>query len=190
MSQAPLYRDRSRSPLAARGWRFVAALSCLVLLTWASAAFAGGPALPARIQAVLFKKIFHYDRTFARAPVSVLVAHPRGELEQAQELVKAFGDVGITASAVDVDEVGKQLRQGIALYVWPGVSTAPFKELAAKSKVLTISGSDALARAGDVGIAVAPRADGKPEILVNLARVKEEGHELSSDLLRVATILQ
>ncbi len=187
---ALLHLDRRR-PEPAHRWRgVIGRMLCLALLVCAGAAYAETPALPPRLQAVLFKKIFHYDRTFARAAARVLVAHTPGGAKRAEELVKAFADVGIQASAVNVEEVAGQLTEGVVLYALPEVSPAAFKALAAKSKVLTISGSAALARAGDVGIAVAPRADGKPEILVNLSRVKAEGHELSSDLLRVATILK
>ena len=165
---------------------------CLLALLLLGAA---GPALaadempvPAKFQAVLFKRIFAYERVLKAEPqVRVLLAGT-GNTEAARALQQEFEAVGIPAAQVPAAKVAAELGAGTVLFLFPD-SPASLRELALKRKVLCISGFPALVLAGNASIGVDKKADGKPQILVHLPRLKAEGHELSADLLRLARVV-
>ena len=140
--------------------------------------------LPAKLQAVLFKKIFGYDRTLgAKSKVVVLVLDDGGNTE---EVVGAFAALGISASAVKPTSLEGQ--SGSVVYFTKASSIV--KSYCSKNKALGISGTPDLANSGDAAISLRARADGRPEIVVNLPLAKSQGQDLSADLLGLATVIQ
>jgi hypothetical protein len=53
---------------------------------------------------------------------------------------------------------------------------------------LSISGDPSLAASGDVSVSIG-EVDARPQIIVNMSRLKAEGHELSAQLLKLAKIV-
>jgi hypothetical protein len=71
------------------------------------------------------------------------------------------------------------------VYVCPGV--VPPKSLFNKFRVLSISGVPAFAKSGQVSIAMAA-VEGKPKVIVHMGQLKAEGHDLSADMLKLASV--
>ena len=142
--------------------------------------------VPAKFQAVLFKRIFAYERVLKAQPsVRVLLA---SESSAASELQREFEAVGVSAHLMAPDEARVQLSPDTVLFLFPDSSPA-LRELALKRKVLCISGYPALVLEGKASIGVDRKPDGKPQILVHPKRLKAEGHELSADVLRLARVV-
>lgn len=76
-----------------------------------------------------------------------------------------------------------------AVYFLPAVDRTEVKRLCSQHRVLSLSGVPRLAEVGGVSIAVGLK-NGRPEILVNLNEAQAEGQELSSELLRLARVIQ
>ena len=167
--------------------RFPALLFALLLLGSAAPALAAEEMpVPAKFQAVLFKRIFAYERVLKTQPeVRVLLA---SDSAAANELQREFEALGVGAHVLAPDEGRVNLDAGTVLFLFPDTPPA-LREQALKRKVLCISGYPALVLEGKASIGVDKKADGKPQILVHLRRLKAEGHELSSDVLRLARVV-
>lgn len=134
-------------------------------------------AVPANLQAALFKKIFSFDKTLASKgnfEVAVLGAG-------SDAVVSEFNSVGVNAKAAN--EIGSAL----VVYVMPG-SPSPKAQTSSKG-VLSISGVTSYAEEGKVAIGLGVEG-GKPKIIINMAQLKAEGHELSAELLKIAKVIQ
>jgi len=147
--------------------------------------------VPAKLQAALFKKIFAYDRTLKGLQVKTLVFFGKEYEKQATELLTAFGDVGLSASLVPVDQFSRvALDSSSVVYVLADTVPEPLKAQCEKVKAMSVSGFASLAENAEVAIAVGQKADGRPEIVVAKARLKTEGHELSAALLGLARVVE
>lgn len=161
----------------------------LVLLGGATPARAADEAMPvpAKFQAVLFKRIFAYERQLKSQPkVRVLLA---SDSDAARELLRELEAVGLGAQLLSPADARSELAPpGTVVYFFPETPAA-LRKLALERQVLCISGYPSLVLAGQASIGVDKKADGKPQILVHLPRLKAEGHELSSDVLRLARVV-
>jgi YfiR/HmsC-like len=165
-----------------------AAIAALALLVASPAR--GGEALPAQVQASVFRRIFAYDPALREVPrVKVLVVHGRLSAARAADVAAAFEAEGISATAVDVEVAGAVADGAAVLYALADVPAEPLAELARGRRLLTISGDADSAEKGRVAVALRRRAGGQPEILVHLPRLATDGHELSARLLKLATVL-
>jgi hypothetical protein len=144
--------------------------------------FAQEMAVPVNLQAALFKKIFAFDKTIqSKGSTDVMILSTDGS---ADEIASAFSSVGINTKVVK----GSQVPGGANIvYVMPGVSSP--KGQCAQKGVLSISGVGAYAEGGKVSIGLIVEG-GKPKIVINIAQLKAEGQELSSDLLKIAKVIQ
>ncbi len=139
--------------------------------------FAQEMAVPANLQAALFKKIFSFNKTLtAKGNVEVAVIGAG-----ADEVVSAFKSVGLNAKAAD------QIGGASVVYVMPG-APAPKAQSASKG-VLSISGVTSYVEDGKVAIGLGVEG-GKPKIIIHMAQLKAEGQELSADLLKIAKVIQ
>ena len=142
--------------------------------------------VPGEVQAVLFKRIFAYERVLKAQPgVRVLLA---SDSSAASELQREFEAVGLEARLIAPGELVRNLTVGTVLFLFPD-SPPALRELALEHKVLCISGYPALVLEGKASIGVDRKPDGKPQILVHPKRLKAEGHELSADVLRLARLI-
>jgi hypothetical protein len=145
--------------------------------------------LPATVQAVIFKKVFGFDRDFEGKPPRVLVVH-QDDVGDAEKVVAAFAAVGIDATSMKAAAASASVSSFGVVYFTGGASPATLKDICTRNHVLTIAGVPSLAVRGEVSIAVGRKADGKPEITVNLRSTKAEGHTISSSLLALANVIQ
>jgi YfiR/HmsC-like len=150
-------------------------ISLIGLITLNS--FAQDMAVPANLQAALFKKIFSFDKTLtAKGSVEVAVIG-----SGADQIVAAFKDAGINAKAAS------DIGSASVVYIMPG--TASLKSQSASKGVLSISGVTSYVENGNVAIGLGVEG-GKPKIIINMSQLKAEGQELSSDLLKIAKVIQ
>jgi len=151
------------------------AMVIALLAVFGAKAVAQEMPVPVPMQAALLKKILSFDKALAgKGSISVVVMGGGGEI------VSAFNGVGLAATSSS--SVG-----GDVVYVGPG-APAP-KAATAKAGILSVSGVPSNAEKGLVSIALDVEG-GKPKIVVNLAQLKAEGHELSADLLKLAKVIQ
>ncbi len=162
-------------------------------------------------QGTVFKKVLAYDRTFQRARELhvFIVGATKGEAV-VDELAKGFREVGIRPTIVWESE-SIELRSGekivvvsgkggihsdeswtlknSVVYFLPGTEVTGPKQFCTEAGVLSISGTPSLSEAGHVSVSTDPEAGGS-QIVVNLRRMKEEKHELSSELLRISRVVR
>lgn len=176
--------------MSANRWHTTLVLG--LALSLAAATMAHATRLPPKIEAVFFKKILSYNKTLAaaEAPAEVLIVATDDQQPQAQALAAAFTQVGLSATITEPAAVASGLRTNTALYLLPGASNATVCALAVKEQVFTMSGDASMAEQGSVSVSLAVKADGRPEIVVSLARLKNEGHVLEPALLNLARVIR
>src|SRR5690349_9020981 len=139
-----------------------AALLALLLVLAASPARAGD-ALPARVQASVFRRVFSYDPALRGQPsVKVLVLHGRLSIERAREMAAAFEAEGVAAATSEVEVLPSTLDDATVLYALPDVPAAPLAELSRSRRLLTLSGDADAAERGHVAVALRRRPEGQP----------------------------
>jgi hypothetical protein len=149
-----------------------------------------GEALPPRVEASVFKRIFAYDPVLRAKPrVKVLVLHGRLSAARASEIAAAFEAEGLAAARGELDVPPSSLDDATVLYALPDVPAEPLAELARAQRLLTIAGDAEAAERGRVAVALRRRPGGQPGIVVHLPRLAADGHELSAHLLKLATVL-
>jgi TonB family protein len=155
----------------------------------ATAAGAQAPVPPA-LQATTFDKIFGFDRALGdRANLKVLLVHEAAGAKDAAALQQAFTAAAIPAEAVLAAAAAARLGPGVVVYLLPGAASDALLKAAAAAHVLTIAGDGALAEQGKVSVGLNLRGD-KAEIVVNLDRVAQEGHDFSAQLLKFAKVVR
>lgn len=161
----------------------------------ASLALARGRALaeaplPAPLQAAILKKVLGYDKTLA-AGSRVLVLPGSGEGGAASELAKALQSQGLAAEVVELSRLERELGAGAkVVYVFSGALGPAVKAACARAGALTVTGGSSAAEGGEVAVSLGQRDDGRPEIVVNRTELRAENHEFSSELLRLAKVVQ
>lgn len=148
-------------------------------------AIAPSATIPAKLQAALFKKIFHYDSKL-KGKVKGLKILVVGN---GSAFVSAFKARGFQATGVSVEEVSG-LGSYDVVYFMPGVSPHAFSRELKSKKVLSLSGDPNQARSGAVSISLGIKSNNKPLIIINLKRSMSEGHEFSSQLLALAEVVK
>jgi hypothetical protein len=159
----------------------------------------------------IFKKVLDYDRTLKQArQLHVFVVGAEKGQAEAEEIANGFRNVGIQPTIVWRGE-SIEIRSGGQLvvvsdgggvhasedwatsnslvYFLPETNLNSVKQLCAEAGILSISGSTSLTEAGDVSVSTDPDAGGA-QIVVNLQRMREEKHDLSADLLRIARVVK
>ncbi len=156
----------------------VAALSTEVL-------HAQRTAVPANLQAAIFKKILGFDKTL-QLKGKIEVAMVYGDASVKDAIIEAFKDLGISAVPLKSDLASANLGGASVVYVAPG-ATAP-RQLCIRDGILSISGVASFVEKGQVSIGISVEG-GKPKILIHKGQLKSEGHELSEDILAMARIV-
>jgi hypothetical protein len=143
--------------------------------------------VPPELQVAIFKKVFSYDKTIPGGTPKMLVAFSDASAGIKDQVIKAFKDSGIIATSAKVDQLQGSISGINVLYIAPGVSGV--KQLCQKNGILSITGMPSLVESGEASVGLSV-SENKPKILVNLKALKAEGHELSSNLLQLAKIIQ
>jgi len=174
----------------------------LVILTAAiaQAADTETSSIPARVQVLLFSKIWMFDRSVADNPEIVMAvlyqSRFRASAEAKDQLIEAVRAEGLKVRCIpvpldNVEHISSDLRDVKAdvFYVTEmrGINILEVVGISRARRIKTISVVPAYIEAG-VAIGLRVRND-KPTIVVNLTAAKAEGSDLTAQLLRVATII-
>ena len=165
-------------------------LPALFLLLSCAAPLLADMAVPPKLQAAIFQKIFTYDHALA-GNTRLLVVFPDKTPGQRDEIVRAFQDNGIKAAVVKLSALKEALAGANAanvVYLLPGSASDEVNQLCISRKALPISGDAVQAEAGTVAVAVGA-LEGKPKIFVHLGLLKASQHELAPDLLKLAKVI-
>ena len=143
--------------------------------------------VPPELQVAIFKKVFNYDKTIPGGAPKMLVVFTDASAAVKDQVVKAFKDSGITVNAAKADQLAGALEGVNVLYLAPGVTGT--KQVCQKNGILSITGVPSLVDSGEASVGLAV-LDNRPKIVVNLGRLKVEGHDMSANLLQLAKIIQ
>ena len=166
-----------------RLWWMIAAVLCLST----GSVRAEMMPVPVELQAEIFKRIFSYDKTLSgRLEITVFVV---GEAVEKEKILQAFRSVGVNSLPVSTESLSSQSSKPQAVYLLPGVEPAAVGRFCSDNRALSISGVPSLAGDGSVAVSIGT-ADNRPQIIVNMSRLKTEGHELSAQLLKLAKVVQ
>jgi hypothetical protein len=166
----------------------VAAVLGVALALLGGSAWAEGGEVPAKFQAILFKKILAYDRA-AGGRSKILVVFSDESSAEVEEIVKAFGDVGLSGQSVKTESLG-DAKDVTALYVMPKSMRPAVREFCTSKQLLSMTGNPSLVERGEVAVGLEMKPDGRPGIVVHLKRVREEARDLSADLLGLARVVK
>ncbi|MBK8946119.1 MAG: hypothetical protein IPM32_12725 [Ignavibacteriae bacterium] len=151
--------------------------SMIIFLILTSITFSQDMAVPANLQAALFKKIFSFNKTLvAKGNFEVAVIG-----SGADAIVAAFKEAGINA------KVSSDIGNSAVAYIMPG--TASLKSQTSSKGVFSISGVTSHVESGNVAVGLGVEG-GKPKIIVHMAQLKAESQEMSADLLKIAKVIQ
>lgn len=177
----------------ARATRWVILILALGLQLGARAA--GAEMVDPERQGAMFKRVFSYDKDLRGSEKIVVIVVGETKGGPAIEKVTAvFREKGMFPAAVTTSDLTDDLTATLSptstvLYVMPGVAYETVKSFAQSKGFLSISGVRALAENGHVSVSVDVAGD-RPEIVVNMAQLQSERHELSAELLNLARVIR
>lgn len=147
--------------------------------------------VPATLQAAILGKVLRYDRSLqdAKVPLHVLIAYRETLPDFTTELVDGLAATKVTAEAVEVSRLKDRLVDLTVVYLSPGVDAAALATASKGRTVLFVTGVPSWVRAGHAALGIDSKG-GKPKLIVNQARLRTSGHQLSADLLRLAEIVE
>lgn len=159
-----------------------------------SNAFAESMPIPVKLQSALFLKILSYDRKIKNdIKIAVLDGSNKSEIESSFQAVKGqkISGYSFSVSGISLSELSSMKANSIDILYVTSNNKAHISNIIKSSRsngVLTITGIPEYVNDGlSVGIGI---KNGKPDILVNLSSSKSEDHELSSQLLKLCTIVR
>lgn len=164
-------------------------------------------AVPVPLQMDLLLKVAGYDKNLparARGVVRVLALTRRGASQSAhiaQQALRALGGKslkglpveGSDAAFTDGVELARWVRErGIAvLYVTPGFTPSELPAIAKALAGVNVLSAGALARFVEDGVVLSfDLVGGKPKLLIHLKRAREQGVDLSSQVLKLARVIE
>jgi hypothetical protein len=107
-----------------------------------------------------------------------------------QSLADAFRGAGLIPEIVTTGILeGSLAASSSVVYMMPGADLEQVTQFCASTKLLTISGLPSFAEQGHVSVSIGKKDD-RPQIIVNLSRLKTEEHDLSADVLKLAKIIR
>jgi YfiR/HmsC-like len=160
------------------------------LLLFLSSAGADPMPVPMNLQVEIIKRMFNYDKALAKETnLLVFVVHQDEGAVRPEDIVKAFEFVGLVSVAVRLDALTSQSRMPSAVYLLPGIEGSSVSRYCTDNKVLSISGVPELAESGSVAVSIGEE-NRRPQIIVNMKRLQDEGHNFSAQLLQLARVVQ
>jgi hypothetical protein len=145
---------------------------------------------PFLLQAAIFRKIFDYDRELARVVktgLNLCVASGKPGDKGPHDIKAAFEKIGIHTSTGSCIE---EARVPHVIYVFADAKLDKIGEYCKKNKVLSITGTPSLVESGEAAVGVGVRENGRAEMIVNLRRLRSDGHQVSSYLLELARVVK
>lgn len=170
-----------------RGHRIVALATLLLSGAWLEGQ---DMPVPGDLQAPIFKKIFAYDNALrGSSEITVFFVGSEDDESSMGKLVEAFRAVGLFPAVVNTGTLEGDVAPNTVVYLMPGADTAQVAQFCAANKLLTISGVPSFAERGQVSISIGEQNQ-RPRIIVNMQRLKSEGHQVSADVLKLAQVIR
>jgi hypothetical protein len=142
--------------------------------------------LDAKVEAIMFGKVFKYVKTIKPANVNILVVYDKLG-EKPNKIIAAFKKEKYQTTSTEKSELKSVISNFNVIYLVPGVNISDEIELFKKNKVLVISGDPGLVSSGTAGIAVASE-NKKPVIYLNLKSLTATGHDVSFELINLSKV--
>lgn len=162
-------------------------VSGLVLVTTAVAPRQARAFEPAEMQAVILFKIFGFDAALAKKTKHrVVILASGGDHADAR---RYFAKGGMETEVVEMEKLRAALPGASALFLPGGNVPAQVSTWASEASVLTVTTKEQPVEQGRASVSI-DVADGKPRIVINITRLKEEGHVFSPELLRLARTIR
>ena len=141
--------------------------------------------IPIKIQSALLVKILKFNPKFAdKETLNMLIVYTINTKSYKDELVGYLSEhMGLDAAKPT--EIDESIKNYDLVYFMPGTQSKAV--LCKTHKVLSVTGISEFAEDGTISLAFGIQND-KPKIYINLTSLKQEEHNFSSDLLRIATI--
>jgi len=163
--------------------------------------------VPIALQIELLLKVASYDKNLparARGIVRISVLTRRESAQSshvAQQALRALSgksikDLPVEASELawsDAPAVARAVKErGVAiLYVTPGFGAGEMQAIAKALGGVSVLSAGALARFVETGVVVCfDLVGGKPKLLIHLRRAREQGVDLSSQVLKLARVIE
>ncbi len=146
------------------------------------------PATPG-LQAILFSKIFSYVRTLdPEDRINLLVVYTEN-ISEANEIGEAFGSENFDVTISKLSEITENLKKTSIVYLVDTSGKTKLDSLFSLKNHLFISGVPELVEKGIASIGVGIEDD-RPRIIINLNRLEDESHQVSSELLSLAKVIR
>lgn len=164
-------------------------LSILCFLVAVGAQAASAATVPYDLQGVLIARVLKYDDQFIpKTRDRVVVVYRPGGDPGCKQIMTALAAAGVTISS-SVPYNLTPPKDTVALYVCPDVSPDLVSPVAENLSLLTVTGSASPVIAGALTLGLEAIED-HPRLVVNVTRMKKEGHVLASELLGLARIVR
>jgi hypothetical protein len=164
-------------------------ISCVAICPFRQAA--AQASLPAELQGVMLAKILRYDRQFAaKVKDRVLVVYHRADDPACRTVSMALTAGGAATSEATLEGLASVPSDALALYACAGVAVDQVAKAAEKSSLLTLTGTPGLVTSGTFTLGLEVGEDGRPQVVINMSRMKKEGHMISSELLALARVIR
>lgn len=139
---------------------------------------------PAKIQTVLYKKIFSYCKVLVKDGVNVAVLADDTNPE-IDEIIRGFGNIGISVIEVKSEKIYNQSKFNV-LYV--AKSSKSIVSQCNSKGILCLSSTPDDVQENLAALSIYSE-NNKPKIIVNMLVLKSQNHEISSEVLKLATIV-
>jgi hypothetical protein len=180
--------------------RILVSLLIIVSAAMTPAAYGETSPIPARVQLLLFSKIWMFDRSVAENDQIVMAvlyqSTFRASTEAKDQLIEAARAEGLKIRCVpialdDVEHISSELQRVKAdVFYLTEMRGIDILEVVRVSRARQIKTITVVAGYVEAGVAIGLRVrNDKPIIVVNLKAAKAEGSDLTAQLLKVATII-
>jgi hypothetical protein len=142
--------------------------------------------MPAAMLALMIKKVLMFDRTLHGDGATVVIWASASEKAAAEHLRSKLSDVGQRAKLADGPPMSEADKA--VFFLFRGAYSETLDKVAAEENVLTITDESLLLNNAKASVFIGQK-DGKPEIRIHTKRLETEGHDLTQDLLRLATLV-
>lgn len=143
-------------------------------------------------EAKFFVKIMNFN-TYISSPKVGVIFDPANSTSynSKKRIINALSNYGIETLAVPISSVGNAKGHGVnVFYFSKGLSSLDYvARTARKNKIVTFSSESSDVEEGYASVTVGISSAGKTKIIINLKNLKKEGSMFSSQLLRLANII-
>jgi len=139
---------------------------------------------PPKVQVVIYKKIFSYCKNLSKDGINVAVLTDESNPDF-EEIIRGFTNLGIPVVELKNDKFQTQSKITV-LYV--SKSSKSIVSHCNNRGVLCISATPEDVQENLAAISIYSE-NNKPKIIINMSVLKSQNHEISSEVLKLATIV-